>query len=78
MEASVLRQPVEKTCCSCAQPRAGGLHTWDFAPGSDARREIPSTANERVDEAIAAVASADLPEQMRAAGRELGDAVESL
>jgi hypothetical protein len=35
--------------------RAGpsrGLHTWYFVPGSDARREIPSTATERDGEAI--------------------------
>jgi hypothetical protein len=28
----------------------GGLHTWDFVPGSDARGEIPSTATQRVDD----------------------------
>jgi hypothetical protein len=51
--------------------RAGpsrGLHTWYFVPGSDARREIPSTATERDGEAITVAAGADLREQMRVAG----------
>jgi hypothetical protein len=51
-----------------ALSRTGGPKTWDFVPGSDARREIPSTATERVDEAPTVVADGDLPDQMRAAG----------
>jgi hypothetical protein len=37
-------------------------------PGSDARREIPSTALKRDGEVITVTAGADLPEQMRVAG----------
>jgi hypothetical protein len=46
----------------------GGLHTWDFVPGSDARGEIPSTATQRVDEAVTVVAADHPPNQMRVAG----------
>jgi hypothetical protein len=47
---------------------SGGLLTWYFVPGSDARREIPSTALKRDGEVITVTAGADLPEQMRVAG----------
>jgi hypothetical protein len=47
---------------------SGGLLTWYFVPGSDARREIPSTAPKRDGEVITVAAGADLPEQMRVAG----------